>query len=128
MNTPEAIVESYMNAIGERDFDKARGYLSDNNFYYTSPIGNYDDADKFIHSLFGIGPVLEKVEIEKLFTNGNEVMAIIDIMTTLRGYTKYHLAMWFRIEKTRIAAIDAIFDASAYKEMFIEQFENNDEN
>ena len=128
MNTPEAIVESYMNAIGKRDFDKARRYLSDSNFYYTSPIGNYDDADKFIHSLFGIGPVLEKVEIQKLFSKKNEVMAIINILTTLRGYTKYHLAMWFRIDGALITSMDAIFDASAYKEMFIEQFEDNNEN
>ena len=122
MDNPETIVANYMRAIGERDFDKARNYLADRGFRYTSPIGSFDDADRFIHSLFGVGPILEKVEIKKLFLSGNEVMAIIDTLVTMRGYQTHHMAMWFKVDGEKIRSMDAFFDASSYKEMFADQF------
>ena len=122
MDDTGTVVTNYMQAIGERDFDKAREYLADRGFRYTSPIGSYDDADRFIHSLFGVGPILQKVEIRKLFVSGNEAMAMVDTLVTLRGYQTHHTAMWFRVDGPRIRAMEAFFDASSYKEMFADQF------
>lgn len=124
MRNPETVVVNYIRAIGERDLDRARGYLSDEQFFYTSPIGSYDDADKFMHSLFGVGPILEKLEIKKLFSADNEVMMVVDAVTTLSDYSTYHIAMWFEVEDGSIIAMDTFFDASPYKEMFIEQSTN----
>ena len=38
MRTAEVIVAAYLQAFGERDFDRLRGYLADRGFRSTSPI------------------------------------------------------------------------------------------
>ncbi len=122
MSDPKSVVENYMAAINGRDFDRAREFLADAGFRYTSPIGTYEDADRFIDSLLGVGAILERAQIDRLFLNGEEVMAIVETLTTLSGYRRHNLAIWFRVKDGRIRSMETFFDASEYKQMFAEQF------
>ena len=89
MRTAEVIVAAYLQAFGERDFDRLRGYLADRGFRSTSPIGSFDDADRYVDSLFGVGPIIEKVRVRKLFGSDDEAVAIVDITVTLNNYASY---------------------------------------
>mgnify|MGYP000600333940 CR=1 FL=1 len=73
MPTPQQTVEAYLQAIADRDLDQARQYLADSRFRYTSPIGNFDHADRLIESLFGVPPILEKLTLRKCLEAGEEV-------------------------------------------------------
>ena len=64
------------------------------------------------------------MRIRKLFCSGDEALGIIDILTTLRNYNTSVSALWFRVGEGKIQAMEAVFDASTYKEMFVEQFRN----
>ena len=118
MHNTEQHVRSYLRAIGERDFALARKKLADKGFSYKSPIGDYDDADRFIQSISALGAILEDVAIRRLFTSGNEAMAIVDTRISLHGYVTRTIAMLFRVENERITALEVIFDASQYHKMF----------
>ena len=118
MNNAEQQVRSYLEALGERDFELARTLLADRGFSYSSPIGNFNDADQFIQSISAIGPILEKLSIRRLFVSEDEVMTSLDARITLRGYVTRTSAILFRIQNGRIAAMEAIFDASEYHKMF----------
>ena len=118
MNDAEQLVRSYLQALGERDFELARSLLADRGFSYRSPIGDFDDADRFIQSISAIGPILHELTIRRLFASGAEVMAIVDTRITLHGYVTRSSAILFRAENGRIRAMDAIFDASEYHKMF----------
>ena len=118
MNDAEQLVRSYLQALGERDFELARSLLADRGFSYRSPIGDFDDADRFIQSISAIGPILHELSIRRLFASEAEVMAIVDTRITLHGYVTRSSAILFRTENGRIRAMDAIFDASEYHKMF----------
>ena len=118
MNDAEQQVRSYLQALGERDFELARTLLADRGFSYRSPIGNFDNADQFIQTISAVGPILEKLTIRRLFVSEAEVMAIVDTRITLHGYVTRSSAILFRVENGRIRAMDAIFDASEYHKMF----------
>ena len=118
MNDAEQLVRSYLQALGERDFELARTLLADRGFSYRSPIADFDDADRFIQSISAIGPILHELSIRRLFASEAEVMAIVDTRITLHGYVTRSSAILFRAENGRIRAMDAIFDASEYHKMF----------
>ena len=118
MNNTEQLARSYLQAIGDRDFTLARKMLVDKGFSYKSPIGDYDDADRFIQSVSALEPILEEVSVRRLFASGSEAMALVDTRITLHGYVTRTSAMLFRVEKGKITTIEAIFDASEYHKMF----------
>jgi hypothetical protein len=118
MNDAEQKVRSYLQALGNRDFELARSLLSDNGFSYRSPIGNYDDPDRFIQNISVVGPILESLTIRRLFVSGTEVMVMVDARITLHDYVTRSTAILFHIERGKIRGMEAIFDASEYHKMF----------
>ena len=119
MSGTEHLVKSYLAALAARDFDLARTFLASKGFKYTSPITNFEDADRFIQHLSAIGPILERLVIHKLMLSGNEAIVILDTTLTLNGYVSYRSAMLFEVADEWIKSIEAIFDASDYHQMFL---------
>lgn len=120
MKSPEQQVRSYLAAIGSRDFDLARSFLADDGFHYSSPIGDFNNADRFIENISAIGPIIEKLTIRRLFVSESEVMVITDVRITLHNYVTRTTAMLCQVENEHIVSIEAIFDASEYHKMFAE--------
>ena len=114
----DTLIKSYLAAIAARDFDLARTFLADRGFKYTSPIGSFKDADRFIESISAVGQILERLDIRKCLASDNEVIVIIDTTLTLNGYASYTSAMLFVTSNGSIKSIEAIFDASDYHKMF----------
>jgi hypothetical protein len=119
MNDPRELVKSYLEAVGARDFELARSFLADKGFSYNSPIGVFDDADRFIESISAVGPILEKLTIRHLFAVESEAIAVVDALITLHGYVTRTIAILFNLENGRISTMEAIFDASEYHRMFV---------
>ena len=122
MPTPRQTVEAYLRAIAERDLEHARQYLADTRFFYTSPIGCFDDADRLIESLFGVPPILEQLTLRKCLGSGDEVIGILDVRVTMQNYATHTIAFWCRVQDGRIGSMEVIFDASEYRRMFADQF------
>lgn len=118
MNHPEELVRSYLKAVGDRDFELARSFLADDGFSYSSPIADFNDADRFIQSISAVGPILEELGIRRLFVAESEVMALVDARITLHGYVTRTIAILFHMEQRRITTMEVIFDASEYNKMF----------
>ena len=118
MSETGEIVTSYLSAIADRDFDLARNFLADRGFSYTSPIGVYEDADRFIKNISLVGPILERLDIRKCLVTGNEAITILDTAISLDGYSPHTVAMLFVVAGGTIKSIEAIFDASDYYKMF----------
>jgi hypothetical protein len=118
MSETETLVKSYLAALADRDFDRARTFLADRGFRYISPITNFEDADRFIQHLSAIGPILERLTIHRCMVCNHEAIAILDATLTLNGYASYRSAMLFGVTDHRVKSIEAIFDASDYHRMF----------
>jgi hypothetical protein len=122
MLTPQQTVEAYLQAIADRDLEQARQYLADARFRYTSPIGSFDNADRLIESLFGVPPILERLNLRKCLSAGEEVIGILDVRVTMQNYATHAIAFWCRVQCGRIRNMEVIFDASEYRRMFADQF------
>ncbi|MEN8174415.1 MAG: hypothetical protein ABFS23_01545 [Pseudomonadota bacterium] len=116
--SPAAVVESYLAAIARRDFDAARTHLADSAFRYTSPIGDYDDADRFIESISRIGQILVRLDTRLRFSSGEHVCTILDATTAISEYRTQSVVHLARVTNVRIAQIELILDASEYHRMF----------
>jgi limonene-1,2-epoxide hydrolase len=116
--TPVAVVNAYLEAFGDRDFERARQYLSDSNFHYCSPVTKVNNADTFTSIISRIGPILERIERRKIFTNDDEVCVIMHIITTMEGMKDVPLVQLAKVVEGKITDMEVFFDASEYNKMF----------
>jgi ketosteroid isomerase-like protein len=115
---PDEIVNGYLDAIGARDFERARRFLADRGFSNRSPISTFDDADAFVADLSRVGAILERMERRRVFVDGNEVCVILDYVTHMHRRQVTPVVHWMRTVNGKIAAIETFFDARVYEELF----------
>jgi len=116
--TPVEVVNAYLDAFEERDFERARQYLSDTDFHYHSPVSDADNADAFTINISRLGPILERIERRKVFTKGNEVCVIMHLITTMEYMKDVPVVELATVVDGRITNMEVFFDASEYNRMF----------
>ncbi|MGB5539798.1 MAG: nuclear transport factor 2 family protein [Gammaproteobacteria bacterium] len=114
---PEDTVASFLDAIEARDFDLARGYLSDSQFSYRSPVSRTDNADTFIALVSRIGPILERIERRRTFVDGGDVCSILQYRTTMDAIKNVPVVQLATVIAGKIVALEVFFDASEYNRM-----------
>lgn len=112
------IVRAYFDAIANRDFQRVRSLLADNDFSTRSPISTFDNADAYVADISRIGPILENIEQRKIFVDGDDVCAILDYVTRMDRRLVSPVAHWFHLANGKIVSIESFFDARGYAEMF----------
>ncbi len=115
--SPESIVTAFIDAIEARDFECARGYLSDTQFTYRSPVSRTDNADTFIALISRIGPILERIERHRTFIDGNDVCSILHFRTTMEALKEVPVVQLATVAAGKIIALETFFDASEYNKM-----------
>jgi hypothetical protein len=116
--TPEQTVRQYFEAVAARDFELARSYLGDGEFSYASPLGTFTSADAFIADLWRVGPILESVELRRVFVDGDTVCSILNFRTSMPDLQIVPAAHLATVKAGKIVAVEVFFDASHYLKMF----------
>jgi limonene-1,2-epoxide hydrolase len=116
--TPVEVVSAYLDAFEDRDFERARQYLSDSTFHYRSPVTQVNNADAFTSIISRIGPILERIERRKIFTKGDEVCVIMHIITSMEGMKDMPLVQLAKVADGKITDMEVFFDASEYNKLF----------
>ncbi len=115
---PPSIVDAYLAAQLARDYETMRGLLADTGFCYRSPIASFDRADDFIqYATLSSGIILDR-EIRKVFVDGNDICHFMTYRIQISEKLAVEAAQWSRVHEGRIQRIEAIFDASVYRELF----------
>ncbi|SDW95053.1 hypothetical protein [Thiocapsa roseopersicina] len=115
---PLSIVDAYFAAQSARDFEAMRGFLADQGFCYRSPIAMFDRADEFIqYAAVSSGIILDR-EIRKVFVDGDDICHFMTYRIQISEKLAVEAAQWSHVHEDRIQRIEAIFDASAYRELF----------
>ncbi|MFZ5595112.1 MAG: hypothetical protein ACOY4D_12820 [Pseudomonadota bacterium] len=117
--TPKDIVEAYLDASIHHDYRRARACLADESFLYVAPINRFQSADDFIAYAELASPVVQRVEICKVFVDDNDVYHILEITSQISEKRANRLAMWARVEGFRIKRLEMIFDAHEYRNLFV---------
>jgi limonene-1,2-epoxide hydrolase len=103
------IVATFQQAMGRGDFVAARTLLRDD-ISFRGPIGAFDSADALMEALKKLQRFIERVEIKKIFADGDEVCVLFALVTNTPGGTVL-VAEWYCVEGGRIAMMRAMFDA-----------------
>lgn len=116
--SPREVVDAYLCALAERDFERARTFLSDERFSTHSPIGAFADAASYMEDVSRVGPILERLERRKLFADGQDVCAMVNFVTRMERRYVSPVVYVMRVEDGKITSIESFFDASGYAELF----------
>jgi hypothetical protein len=115
---PLSIVDAYLAAQSARDFEAMRGLLADQGFCYRSPIVVFDRADDFIqYAAVSSGIIIDR-EIRKVFVDGDDICHFMTYRIQISEKLAVEAAQWSRVREGRIQRIEAVFDASVYRELF----------
>ncbi|RCX24921.1 nuclear transport factor 2 family protein [Thioalbus denitrificans] len=114
----DAVVHAFLDALEQRDFERAASYLSRERFSYIGPTSRFDNAADFLSDISRIGPILKSIQRRRTFVEGNEVMVVFDFIATIPELSNSRVAELVRVEEGLITYMELFFDAHAYVSMF----------
>jgi hypothetical protein len=95
------IVMEYLQTADRRDFQSARGYLSDK-ISYMSPLNSFDRAEPYLKYFEHVN--LPKLDIKKEFADSNDVGILHEL-------NSQSVCTWFHVgDDRKISSIRVIFD------------------
>lgn len=109
---PDDIVRAYHAALGERDFETARGLLKDD-LRFEGPFETFDRADDYLSALTRLWGIVERIEIRHRSSSGNATVVLYDMVTQTPAGTQL-ICEWSRVEDGRIAWIRTVFDTAPF--------------
>jgi hypothetical protein len=109
------IVQGFMGAMGKGDFVAARKFL-DSNLSFQGPIETFHQADPYLESLKKLHHIVERVDVKKMFVDGDDVCLLYDMVTRTAGTA--FIAEWHHVTGEKISAIRVVFDARPFAAMF----------
>ena len=115
---PSVIVDAYLDAVRDRDFERARSFLADRGFLAISPIARFDDADAFMADVERASAILARIATRLRFCNENDVCHVLDVTVSLGAYSTVTVVSLLRVRDGYIARVESIFDAREYQRMF----------
>jgi len=118
MKSTRDIISDFLDAVENRDFDRALSFLSAEEFSYRGPIDHFDDPKVFIQDISTIGTILKSIERRRVFIDGNEACVIATYYTTMADLQTTRVAHWIRLKHSKIISVESFFDVRAYARMF----------
>jgi hypothetical protein len=110
------VVQCFLKAMGSGDLVAARTYLRDD-VKFRGPIDAFDKPEPYLEALKKLHPIIERIEVKKMFVDGNDVCLLYDMVTKTPAGTAF-IAEWFQVQGDKIAAIRVVFDARPFAAMF----------
>ena len=114
---PKHIVEAYLKAFEQGNFDSVRACLADS-FTYKGPTAHFKDPESFIDNIWHVGQILHHIEIRKTFVEDNNVCTIMNFHVHLDERRSVPVVQWAKVGDGKIVSIEVFFDASDYTAMF----------
>ena len=110
------VVQRFMQAMEKGDFAMARELLTDD-FTFQGPIETFRRPEPYLESLKKLQPIIERIEMKKIFVDGDDVCLLYDMVTRTPAGTAF-IAEWHRVKGGKIAEIRVVFDARPFAAMF----------
>lgn len=109
------LVSDYINAVGQKQFDHLYTLLSDD-VEFTGPFRSLRGANEYVAAIRGLGSILLRNDIKRVFVDGNEACVIYDFVTdTEVGIVPS--VEWLTLKQGKISDIRLIFDRYRWNEV-----------
>jgi endo-1,4-beta-mannosidase len=106
------IVGKYQAALGNHDFAAARKFLADD-LSFQGPIDRFDKADNYMEAIKGLSAIIQRIDVKKMFSDGDDVCLLYDMVTNTPAGTAF-IAEWYHVKNDKIAALRVVFDARPF--------------
>jgi hypothetical protein len=116
MGQAAEVVQSFKQALSKGDVAAARKLLHDD-LSFRGPIDAFDRPEPYLEALAKLHPIVERIDMKKLFVDGNDVCMLYDMVTKTPAGTAF-IAEWMKVEGGKIASIRTVFDARPFAAMF----------
>ena len=114
---PASIVRKFLEALGAKDFEALRR-LIDEGVSFKSPMEVHEGAASFMRAMRNLGPMIERVNVMKIFVDDADACAIYDFVTNQPSIGVTPCAEWYRVEEGKIKSMSLFFDARPYEALF----------
>lgn len=108
MKTPKEVVAAYQTAMGQGDWKTARGFLKDD-LSFTGPLDRFHRADDYIGALQKLYPMVESVDVKRIFSEGSDVAILCDLHFKPPMPTMY-VVEWYTVSGEKISRVQVVFD------------------
>lgn len=105
------VVQKYQEATGKGDFGAARKLVRDDLSFH-GPIDQFDKPEPLFEALKTLLPMVERIEVRKVFVDGNDVCVLYDMVIKTSGTEL--IVEWFKVRDDKIASIRVVFDARPF--------------
>lgn len=115
---PLTVATEYLAALQAFDYERARTVLADEGFEFLSPTHHFRSADDLVRFMSLSGGIVQSVQTRKVFASGPDICHILTYRIQISEKQDVAVALWTRVREGRITRIEAIFDASVYRDLF----------
>jgi hypothetical protein len=108
MKSAKDVVTSYQTAMGKGDWKGARAHLADN-LEFQGPLDTFHKADDYIAALQRLYPMVQNVDVKRVFAEGNDVVVLCDLHFKPPMPTMY-VVEWYGVSGEKISRVQVVFD------------------
>lgn len=109
------VVMGFQMAMGKGDMKGARGFLADD-LSFVGPFDRFSSPEPYLAALGQLAPMIERVDMKRVFADGDEVALFYDLVTKTPAGTA-PCAEWYQVRGGKIARIQVYFDARPFAPM-----------
>jgi hypothetical protein len=111
MSVKETVI-AFESALEKKDYASARKLLADD-LSFRGPIDTFDNADAYLGALERLGKIVERIEVLKVFAEGDEVAVFCDLHFRA-PLPKAFVAEWYTVKGSKIQRARVVFDARPF--------------
>jgi len=116
MSDAGEIIESYQAALAAQDFAAARKLMRDD-MTFRGPLDTFNTADEYLASLKQLAAIVQRIDLKKVFVDGDDVCVLYDMVTNTPAGTAF-IAEWYQVAGGQITALQVVFDARPFAALF----------
>jgi hypothetical protein len=84
---------------------------------FQGPLDTFNQADDYLNALKQLAAIIQRVDLKKVFVDGDDVCVLYDMVTNTPAGTAF-IAEWYQVKGEKIAALHAVFDARPFAALF----------
>jgi hypothetical protein len=104
-----SVVDDYVKHLRSKDLVNQRRLLRDD-LSFEGPFDHFERADDYHQALSHLLPIVDDIDVKKVFVDGNDVCLIYDMVTSTPVGTS-PVVEWHTVADDKISAIRVYFDA-----------------
>jgi len=108
----EEVVMGFQAAMGKGDMRAARGFLADD-LSFVGPFDRFHAAEPYLEALLQLAPMIERVDMKRMFAEGDDVALFYDLVTKTPAGTA-PCAERYSMKNGKITHIQVYFDARPF--------------